>query len=454
MVRCRARRVLPLMVLGLALFAGCVDGVYKPSNALQGVTTSANGFIGYTSVADKQTICASCHTDTQAQWEQTKHASAWADLANSGAVTEGCEACHTVNPRGNVTSDSVGGWTATQADRYHDVQCESCHGPGEDHVLDPSSTKPLASVAVGTNITTSCSGCHRGTHQPYVQEWAQSNHGRVFNTLATRSPCMNCHSGKGALAAFGVDSAYLEADSSELLPLVCVVCHSPHDATNEHQLRLSLSGTTLADNLCMKCHQRLATPDSTGSFGPHSPEGPVLLGLAGYRPAAFNASAKIVGAHGTPSANPRLCGGCHVHTYQVTDTETGKFTLDATSHQFLALPCVDASGAPTTATTCADSLHSYASCVDSGCHSSQDSVRTLLTTTRADIQVMNDSLKALLVQVPQSAFNAYDNVTTTAEGARFNSQLADYPGSVAHNSFLIAELLRASIEQVKTDYGL
>jgi hypothetical protein len=455
MGRCWARRVLPLMVLApLALSVGCVDGVFEQSDPFQGVVENSGGYVGYVSVADKQTVCASCHTDKQAQWEQTKHASAEADLQASGAAADACQTCHTVNTRGNVAADSEGGWTATPDARYHDVQCESCHGPGESHVGNPQSTQPLASVAVGTNITTSCTGCHRGTHQPYVAEWAQSKHARAFNTIGTRTPCRNCHSGKGALEAFGVDAHYLEADSSQLLPLVCVVCHAPHDNTNEHQLRLSLTATTLSDNLCMKCHQRMPVPDSSNSFGPHSPEGPVLLGLAGYRTASFNPDATIVGPHGTPSENPRLCARCHVHTYDVKDAETGAFTLQATSHRFLALPCVDASGAPTTDPTCVDSSRSYASCVGSGCHRSQSSVRTGLSVTTTDIQAMNDELKALLERVPQSEFNAYDNHTTTAEGARFNSELADYPGSIVHNPWLIVELLRSSIEQVQKDYGL
>lgn len=455
MGRCWARRVLPLMVLApLALSVGCVDGVFEQSDPFQGAVENSGGYIGYTSVADQQTMCASCHTDKQAEWLQTKHASAEADLQASGAADESCQACHTVSGRGNVTSDSTGGWPATQDARYHDVQCESCHGPGEAHVRNPQGTKPEASIAVGPDITTSCTGCHQGNHQPYVAEWAKSRHARVFNTLALRDPCKNCHSGKGALEAFGVDPHYLEADSSELLPLVCVVCHAPHNNTNEHQLRLSLTTTTLSDNLCMKCHQRMPVPDSSNSFGPHSPEGPVLLGLAGYRPASFDPNARILGTHGTPSENPRLCAGCHVHTYDVTDAETGAFTLHATSHEFEALPCVDANGVPTGDLGCSNASRSYASCVASGCHGSQNTARTLLAATRSGIQTLNDQLKALLKRVPSSAFNAYDNHTTTAEGARFNSELADYPGSVAHNPFLIVELLRASIEQVQKDYGL
>ena len=74
------------------------------------------------------------------------------------------------------------------------------------------------------------------------------------------------------------------------------------------------------------------------------------------------------------------------------------------------------------------------------------------------------------------AYNAADGIYSTAEGSRFNFELATYGariegnptnptgtpayvihelgGGVVHNPFLIESLLRGSINQMKLDYGL
>jgi hypothetical protein len=66
----------------------------------------------------------------------------------------------------------------------------------------------------------------------------------------------------------------------------------------------------------------------------------------------------------------------------------------------------------------------------------------------------NNQLKAQLAQVPAAEFNPNDGRYSTAEGARFNSQLSDRYGSAAHNPFLMEALLIGSIQQVERDYGV
>jgi len=66
----------------------------------------------------------------------------------------------------------------------------------------------------------------------------------------------------------------------------------------------------------------------------HSPEGPTLLGLAGWFPPGMSTSDSIIGTHGTPSRNPDLCATCHVSRFTATDKATGKFR----SRQGLSAP--------------------------------------------------------------------------------------------------------------------
>ncbi|HYL22394.1 MAG TPA: hypothetical protein VEU74_11580, partial [Gemmatimonadales bacterium] len=67
---------------------------------VQGKDT-ANGFLGYFTVADKQTNCGNCHVGTQAAWAGTKHAQAWAALQGSGHAQASCNGCHSVSHLGN-----------------------------------------------------------------------------------------------------------------------------------------------------------------------------------------------------------------------------------------------------------------------------------------------------------------------------------------------------------------
>src|SRR4026208_2574043 len=97
---------------------------------------SVSGFLGYFTVADKQTTCGNCHVGVQAEWAATNHASAWANLQASGHASSSCSNCHTVSQLGNSVGHPAGYATVPDS-AYHDVQCESCHGPGFTHVQNP-----------------------------------------------------------------------------------------------------------------------------------------------------------------------------------------------------------------------------------------------------------------------------------------------------------------------------
>lgn len=447
---------LPLLVLAVASLSSCVDEkvVYRDRQLFEQPAGAAGDFVGYTDTVAKLTVCGNCHVEKQAEWEQTKHASAWADLQASGHASASCEGCHTVGQNGNPDSTAVG-YEATGEARYHDVQCESCHGPGLTHVSDPKqSNEPLAPASV--SMTTGCGECHQGTHEPFVDEWSQSMHAQE-NTHAEDNPnCQGCHTGEGALAAFGVNTNFLEKANlgpGNHIRITCVVCHNPHGSDNTAQLRFPIDVASVDANLCMKCHQREGVPDPSSRYGPHSPEGPTLLGTAGWIPPGMTNTGPLIGTHGNPTANPGLCATCHVQKFNVTDPNTGNLTFAATGHLFVAIPCLDSAGKPT-AGDCSDSERSFKACANSGCHADQQTALNLREVADTRINNLVTELNGLLAQVPATEFDATDNKFTVGEGAKFNAQLGAKPGAPVHNPFLIEALLTASIQAVEDTYGV
>jgi predicted CXXCH cytochrome family protein len=471
-----ATAVIGVLAVGVCAFAaGCTSEriVFRNGANFPTPAATAGGFLGYFDTPNKQTVCGSCHIDAQTRWSGTKHHGAWNTLQTSGHATGSCEKCHSVDNLGNAVTDTAVGYRSTKDARYQDVQCESCHGPGLTHASSPTATnRPLASIKVDTNITNGCGECHTGVHSPFVDEWRLTNatglshsivqSGTVGNTDPT---CVGCHTAQGFLNQFDPTANYVEKvattaqiTSANALPLVCATCHDPHGSDNDHQLRFALGAANIDNNLCIKCHQRRADPSQVTTRNTvHSPEGPTLLGLAGWFPPGMSAGDSIIGTHGTPSRNPTLCAGCHVSRYTATDKATGAFVFQATGHRFIASPCVDANGQPTTSQNCAITARTFRSCVSGSCHASETVARTLYVTDSARILSLTASANSAIAKVKQ--IKPADCVLggpkyTSCLGTQFNVSLALSPGNFVHNPFLLEQLLTASIAQLQKDYGV
>ncbi len=446
-------------ILGLGSLAACTETkeVFVDLPDYEDPPPGADGFLGYTNSESSTPVCGNCHVGQFGEWQGTRHAHAWQDLQDSGHAAETCEGCHTVGANGNAVSDPAAGWGGTKDDRYHDVQCEACHGPGLAHVMNPDNdaNKPYAPLVVPTDGSGACGECHQGAHNPFVEEWGQSRHGlSTENHAATQADCGPCHEARGIFAAWGIKSNYLEKDQADPIAIGCPVCHDPHDPTNSKQLRFPINVPNVETNLCMKCHHRRSVPDPTSSRGPHSPQGPLLVGEdVGWVPPNFTYPERISGTHGS-AANSRLCAACHVSRTDVVDASSGGLVFSSTGHLFKAIACLDSQGIPTTDDNCQLTERNFTACAISGCHGSQESARSAITTVWARFDLLSQTINDLLAQVPASEFVLGDNLITTAEGAKFNVDLAALDGSAAHNPFLVEALLTASIKQLQTDYGL
>ncbi len=495
------RRAGSLAAVGLLGFvialSGCTDEtvIFTERELFEAPPDTVNNFLGYFDTAKKTPVCGNCHVGKTSGWRTTGHAEAWEDLQASGAAQSFCEGCHTVSQLGNAIDNATNaGHNLVADERYQDVQCESCHGPGLEHVLDPDApTKPLAPISAGVDLGTGCGDCHEDTHHPFVEQWQMSRHGTptALNYAGGRETCAPCHEGKTALVQkFGEGADYIEKDDGEKQPLVCVVCHDPHGSPNENNLRAPIDVAT-TDHLCVTCHSRNGTPPS--SRGPHAAQGLLVLGVnVGWIPPNFvYDTTTIIGTHGS-TGNPKLCVTCHVDMFTVTDAATGDFVLSAVGHTFEAIPCLDASGIPTTG-ECDVAERTFNACATAGCHATEAIARSLFSVVKNRLNFLLDQLwfdtygnsvidatdsgllPRVVAQGDATQIDVSDQTTTVAEGALWNAFLAythdrefwssgeafgvhfsahKSSGEGVHNPFLLEALLTSSIQAVIDAYGL
>lgn len=112
--------------------------------------------------------CRSCHASEHAKWQAHPHASALATLEKEGKAAQGeCLTCHT-------TGYAKGGFPEAGAAAEHaafaGVGCESCHGPGGDHVAPEASKRgtivSLADKCDSCVILQVCGSCHDPANDP------------------------------------------------------------------------------------------------------------------------------------------------------------------------------------------------------------------------------------------------------------------------------------------------
>ncbi len=269
------------------------------------------------------------------------------------------------------------------------------------------------------------------------------------------------------LQAWGENADYLEKNG-EALPVVCAVCHDPHENNFEGQLRFPVNTTAIEQHLCARCHNRRTAPSATSSHGlePHAPESGLLVGVAGWFPPDSNIDqGEIIGTHGSGN-NPRLCATCHLPMFE---TEVG----NATGHLFRPIPCIGADGKPLPfGQDCELNPGSryYGACTGGACHGTEQAAFSALTAATTRIQRWVDELEELLEEVDPNlaeaggAIDPFNPTFTVAEGAFFNLEMAQFGseefgtnsiiGSTVHNPFLIEALLIGSIEAVEEEYGV
>ena len=270
--------------------------------------------------------CRSCHAAEHSDWSATIHATAFDTLVNGGNGNDAvCFPCHSVG------YGQAGGFISLAATpQLAGVQCEVCHGPGSNHVLDPNSAplpRDMSSSKCGA-CHVSCHGACGENHHPQFEQWSTSKHAVALADIQwlpeAQDECLQCHSTDYRLAPAGQKPGLFDA----LLNVECVACHNPHGGPNVGQLRLP------PWQLCADCHTMAG---ALPGMEPKQPQSETLHGTGGY---ALN---------GTPLNGPYSmhwwgisdeCVTCHVHF----EPSPGPQQPSNSGHTFLqnmraCLPC-------------------------------------------------------------------------------------------------------------------
>jgi len=147
----------------------------RQGNAVPGIAPAAS-YVG----SEK---CATCHASAYKTWENTGHHRAFAALAARGSDADpSCIACHTVG-----FGTPSGYQRAYAGKKLAGVGCESCHGPGSEHVRQHQSGKEVLFKYRPLGAA-DCVSCHYGEFsRPFDWEtfWPKIKHGKEPKAPAT-----------------------------------------------------------------------------------------------------------------------------------------------------------------------------------------------------------------------------------------------------------------------------
>ena len=223
-----------------------------------------------------QEVCVACHSKENDHWSHTAHAKVFL-----------------INPPNDMAAKG----------------CESCHGPGSKHLLDPTSKSNIISFTRDSGYSPTeqnevCMTCHAGNERIH---WRGSPHQR--NDLA----CADCHNPMASFSDTGMlrketihDTCFgchqqqrVEFRKRSHMPLfegkvTCSDCHNPHGSTAD-----SLLKEDTVNKVCFQCHAEK--------------RGPFIFSHAPVRESCLNCHKPHGSNHEMllTTARPFLCQQCH-----------------------------------------------------------------------------------------------------------------------------------------------
>jgi hypothetical protein len=462
-------------------------------------TTFATTYVGVGGIAGEAdfTQCSFCHIDQATAWMETGHATFFTraiDGLASDHYGPNCISCHTTGFNNRPEADNGGfddvareaGWTfpevleegnwVNMVEEFPEVaalaniQCESCHGPGNLHV-NRTGTEDHTMIGLGLSFGT-CAQCHG--EEPYhviAEQWQLSAHADK-NAEAFWYPigedhlaCVRCHSGAGFIdSVSGVDPEELRTDYQVI---TCAVCHDPHDAENPNQLRVfdmvvlpdgtDVTGAGPAAT-CMTCHNARTDPvasvEGENFSTPHySTAAELMNGTGGYT----WGETLPTGSHGFVVEG--ACIGCHMgETPGVDDMGTADDAADdqplaghntVGSHTFSMVSPVDGTENVAICQACHGEVESFAFEAESD-YDGDGAVETNQDEVAGLLEVVQGALGEQGVEVLESYpyFTLPENPSVDLKGAVYNFKFARSNGAAVHNLRYTVALLQLTYEKL------
>lgn len=449
-------------------------------------------------------VCKMCHSGSESvedmvhSWERTGHATICSNGISGylGHYSQSCLQCHTVGYDSNTNANNGNfynvmqqtgwvfppvqtptNWTTMPAalQNVANIQCESCHGPGNQHFQHYGNTNYITR----TVLSGDCNQCHDApSHHIKGTEWYVSKHAGVDSAARvpsgpTRVMCVGCHTSDGFIDRMNnLGSTNSYTTNTMYAAIGCQTCHEPHSKTipdnNPHLLRV-LGSYTMPDGfvvtnagfgaICLECHHNrngsvtnmlakypLGQPTWAGgsSFGTHDgPQGDMIFGI--------NA---VTYGQNIPSSAHRyaltnVCVDCHMQTVNAGDPA---FLL-AGGHTFSMTYPVVTGGV----TNMVDKTDACAQC-----HGPKSSFNFaaadyngdgVIEGVQTEIQHLLDKLSTLLPNssgvvdgTVKSSLSFKTNWTQAQLQAGYNWQFVANDGSLGvHNAPFAAGILKASI---------
>jgi DmsE family decaheme c-type cytochrome len=244
--------------------------------------------------------CAACHEETVKRFAATPHGKA---AAGKGPVAApDCESCHgpgTEHIEGSGDTTKILQPLKGDAEKA-DASCLSCHGNQAEQVHWQGSPHEGAGVR--------CATCH-SQHGEKTQR-----HSSVAKTSRATETCLGCHT------AHRKDLTQRSRHPLSEGKMDCTSCHNPHGTASEHLVR-----TDSVNDLCFSCHAEKRGPflwehspvreDCLTCHTPHSSNHDKLLAA---RPVQICQSCHLQGRHQTVAGTQsgfwnvnRQCVNCH-----------------------------------------------------------------------------------------------------------------------------------------------
>ncbi|MDJ0653793.1 MAG: DmsE family decaheme c-type cytochrome [Xanthomonadales bacterium] len=184
-----------------------------------------------------QALCEGCHRSTSEHWSHTVHARIFS-----------------AGPRNELEARG----------------CQACHGPGADHLLEPTRSGSIIGFAQRSQTPVAdqnqvCAGCHAGGDRLH---WDGSMH------ESSGVACSDCHnpmaefSSQGLLSRESINETCFSCHQSQRgefrrrshMPLLegklsCLDCHNPHGSATDPLLK-----TDTLNETCYQCHAEKRGP--------------------------------------------------------------------------------------------------------------------------------------------------------------------------------------------------